>query len=323
MKILLLTTIAFGGNAAAQFDGGPNDPQLAPERAAEDQAARQQAERERAALEQARAEAELQTLRQQLERTRQELEVTARNMARQIDFSAFENGANNLYRFINDGSTNFFGGRAQLGLLVTNGDEGVRVTGVTPGTPAARAGIVVDDVIVRFNDVDLSAADEPSALLFEALEEVEPNSTAVLVIDRDGETVAVDVELASPGAFYMLNRATGADGDNRQLRNFRLVQPFSLLNDAPFGDMELVALTEGLGRYFDTDEGLLIVRAPSDDSIALEDGDVILAIGGRTPSSPEHAMRILASFEPGETIEFSIMREGRRRTVEYEVPQAG
>src|SRR5690606_18924371 len=88
---------------------------------------------------------------------------------------------------------------------------------------------------------------------------------------------------------------------------------------SPWGEMELVPMTSGLARYFGTEEGLLVVRAPSDDSIGVEDGDVILAIGGRIPSSPEHAIRILASFDPGETIEFSLMREGVRETVEYDV----
>ena len=53
----------------------------------------------------------------------------------------------------------------------------------------------------------------------------------------------------------------------------------------------------------------------------IDDGDVILSINGRTPSSPEHALRILGSYEPGETITFSIMRERQQRTVEFAVPQ--
>lgn len=80
-------------------------------------------------------------------------------------------------------------------------------------------------------------------------------------------------------------------------------------------------MSEALGRYFDTSEGLLVLSAPDDDAIDIQDGDVILSISGRTPNSPEHAIRILSSFESGETIEFSIMRDGRRDTVEYTVPE--
>lgn len=125
----------------------------------------------------------------------------------------------------------------------------------------------------------------------------------------------------------VVESAEGADQPSRGLllgnTGFNVVSPARLrsLNIAtsPWGEMELVPMTSGLARYFGTEDGLLVVRAPSDDSIGIEDGDVILAIGGRTPSSPEHAIRILASFDPGETIEFSIMREGARETIEYEV----
>ena len=36
---------------------------------------------------------------------------------------------------------------------------------------------------------------------------------------------------------------------------------------------------------------------------------MILDIGGREPTSPEHAMRILGSFEKGEPLKITIMRE--------------
>ena len=50
------------------------------------------------------------------------------------------------------------------------------------------------------------------------------------------------------------------------------------------------------------------------------DGDVILDIGGREPNSPEHALRILASFESGESLELAIMRNQDRQTLEVEFP---
>ena len=81
-------------------------------------------------------------------------------------------------------------------------------------------------------------------------------------------------------------------------------------------------MTPELGRYFGTDEGLLLVRAPEDESLGLIDGDVILEIGGRKPSSPEHAMRILGSFEPGEELELTIMRQQRRRNLSIEIKES-
>ena len=86
------------------------------------------------------------------------------------------------------------------------------------------------------------------------------------------------------------------------------------------GELELVELTADLGAYFGTTEGILVVRAPSNNRLELQDGDVLLEIGGRMPTSTWHAMRIFASFEPGEALELSIMRSQRRETIELELP---
>ena len=84
--------------------------------------------------------------------------------------------------------------------------------------------------------------------------------------------------------------------------------------------MELVKLTDRLGSYFGTDDGLLVVRAPEDDELQLEDGDVIINIDGRSPTSVSHAMRILGSYESGEELKIEIMRDKRKRKITLEVP---
>jgi len=84
----------------------------------------------------------------------------------------------------------------------------------------------------------------------------------------------------------------------------------------PLMDMELATLTPRLGRYFGSEHGVLVVRAPADGALKLEDGDVILAIDGRQPTSGSHATRILGSYQPGERVTLRVLRE--RRTIELE-----
>jgi predicted metalloprotease with PDZ domain len=85
-------------------------------------------------------------------------------------------------------------------------------------------------------------------------------------------------------------------------------------------DMELATLTPQLGRYFGSDKGVLVVRAPSDGALKLEDGDVILAIDGRAPESGSHATRILASYQPGEKITLHIVRMHKTLDVDTTLP---
>ena len=58
-------------------------------------------------------------------------------------------------------------------------------------------------------------------------------------------------------------------------REFKFVMPFV---GNSWGDMELVELNEGLGRYFGMDTGLLVINAPNSEVFKLQDGDVIQSI---------------------------------------------
>lgn len=88
----------------------------------------------------------------------------------------------------------------------------------------------------------------------------------------------------------------------------------------PIGMMKLARITPQLGRYFGTDTGVLVVRAPARGVLSLQDGDVILSIGGRTPRSSSQAARILTSYDPGQKIRLVIMREHRRINITTVMP---
>jgi hypothetical protein len=86
------------------------------------------------------------------------------------------------------------------------------------------------------------------------------------------------------------------------------------------GAMEMVELNASLGRYFGTDSGLLIVKAPEDNAYQLQDGDVLKSIDGRSPESLRHALRILNSYESGETVNLQILRDKKEKTITIKVP---
>jgi hypothetical protein len=96
---------------------------------------------------------------------------------------------------------------------------------------------------------------------------------------------------------------------------------FEFFMGSPWGGIELVKLNPDLGDYFGTREGVLVVRAPEDSSLALKGGDVILSVGERKPSSPEQAMRILRSYDAGETVTLDVLRKQKHVTVTWKVPE--
>ena len=97
--------------------------------------------------------------------------------------------------------------------------------------------------------------------------------------------------------------------------------PFFRAFGGDFADMELAALTPGLGRYFGTTDGILVVRAPKEGELKLEDGDVILSIDGRKPTSGSHATRILRSYQPGEKVSLKVMRLKKAMDLTVTLPE--
>src|SRR5947207_749777 len=65
---------------------------------------------------------------------------------------------------------------------------------------------------------------------------------------------------------------------------------------------------------------LAAVKPPADSTLPLKGGDVITSIGGRKPTNPSHAMRILHSYEKGETVSIEILRKQKRMTLSWKVP---
>ncbi len=350
LLIGLLAAGAFAGTGAlAQESGETERVRIEAERAraeaarAEAEAARAEAETvaqlaqaEAAAEQAARTEAELERARRQLQEARAELEQAARVIAVRTAPVAADRGAIVL-------AGGGAGLRARLGAVVTDARDGALVTQVLPGGNAAEAGLEVGDVIRSVNGVALIGEEgNPYQRLNEQLDGIEPGATLALVVERGGETVELDVATTAGLVSVFPDRSSRefdlrdeiADlrqvlvssvptrqSQRQSLRpNIEIVRTLGIAS-SPWGEMELVEMTEGLGRYFDTSDGLLVIRAPEGEAIGIEDGDVILSISGRTPNSPAHAIRILGSFEPEETIEFELMREGRRETMEYVVPE--
>ena len=205
-------------------------------------------------------------------------------------------------------------GRAIIGVqLDPSGDkQGARVLEVSPGGPAAEAGIRPGDVIVAVNGTAVTGEDA-SRQVVKIIRDVKPDSKVNVRVLRDGKTRDLTVT-ARPRPDFM-----AFEGAFPDLPAIRSVKP--LFMQGPLSNMELATLTPQLGRYFGTDKGVLVVRAPPDGVLKLEDGDVILAIDGREPTSGSHATRILGSYQPGEKITLRIVRERKTVDLQTTVPE--
>ena len=313
-KILLPTMAAllFAGQAAAQTDESAEQRHAVEVREVE---VRRIREREKE-VERRMYDAE----RRMAEAARQIAVLTAERLP-QLE------GYLQRFEFRNDG-------QPRLGVTI-GGDqdgpvEGVSIVGVTPGSAADDAGLRAGDIITSVNGESLSAAasEESTTRLLDFMRGVEAGDTLDLEYLRDGKVGQVEVEPRPVEAriiqFLGDGHRFGMSGaPNVHVMPGDVGAPHGLAfhwTSHGWGDMELVELNEGLGRYFGTDSGLLVVSAPESSALQLEDGDVIQKIDGRTPSSVRHALRILSSYQAGESLKLEIMRDKKRRTLDVAIP---
>lgn len=200
-------------------------------------------------------------------------------------------------------------GRVIVGVQIDphGGKDGARVIGVSPGGPAAEAGIRAGDLIVNVNGEDMAGPDAPHRVV-KIMRDVKPDNKLVVRVLRDGDNSA---------RVFSITPREGPDviafeGEIPEIPT----PPRAFMVDGPLSNMEFATLTPGLGKYFGTDKGILVLRAPREGQLKLQDGDVILAIDGREPTSGSHAARILSSYQPGEKINIRIVRE--RKTVDVQ-----
>lgn len=250
---------------------------------------------------------------------------------------------------------------ARLGISLGNWADGpvkgLSVLSVSPGGPAEQAGLRVGNLLTSIDGESLASESGEQAYekLRGILAETEPGNEVTIGYLDDGSNEQAQVKteawtqivagrsLTVPRRFgerseswarRLANSFSGGnvdvevdvdDGGGRA-RTVRVRRgPADLLSFSDMawrlGGLQVAELTPTLGEYFGVEEGLLVVRAPENVDIGLEDGDVIRKIGGRTFRDARQATRILRSYEPGEEVELEVTRHKRSRTVRFELPE--
>lgn len=236
--------------------------------------------------------------------------------------------------------------RARLGIKVNlrareTDSIGAYVDAVTPGGPADVAGIRSGDVITRLDGKSVlagGAAEDrigdrqslPGLRLIELAAKLEPGDTVPVEYRRgkDRRTASLvtasepDIVARDGDRFAFAFRGPRAVAGARVVPSPELMERLEVdgphwqfFSGSPLGRLELAPLNSDLGRYFGTEEGVLVISVPKDSALGLKGGDVVLRVDGRKPSSPSHLLRILRSYEAGETFKLDIMRDRRKETV--------
>jgi len=92
------------------------------------------------------------------------------------------------------------------------------------------------------------------------------------------------------------------------------------LRSAPWFGLNLAPLNPGLGSYFGTDRGALVLSRDGKQFPELQPGDVITAVGSQTVARPEDATRALRDASKDQSIALALRRHGKPVTLTVKVP---
>lgn len=242
--------------------------------------------------------------------------------------------------------------RGMFGMALTGTSKGLRVDAVTPGGPAERAGIKAGDTITRIDGKPAGTRGEST------LWHAEAGNPIALTVDRDGKVhelhvtperlqrsdwqdIARQAELAADRATAQVRspefqRKIEQSIDEAMKSAAIAMQNASVAREAaieagehanrwvirmsPWFGLNLAPLNPGLGSYFGTDSGALVLSRDDKQFPELQPGDVITAVGGQSVARPEDAARALRDASKDKSVAVALRRHGKPVRLTMKVP---
>ena len=202
---------------------------------------------------------------------------------------------------------------------------GAFVIRVTEGGPAAKAGLMANDLVVEFDGEQVRSARHLVRLVRETAAGRSVKATLVRdkarrnveLVPTDSSSIVVD----GAAIQRQVERAT------RDLPRFRLdLDPDDL--SRPFGSrqrlgVQLLPLSDQLASYFGVKDGVLVASVEANSPAAqagLKAGDVITAVNSRTVDDPRD---VADEVSRGETaLSLTVMRDKTEVAIKATVPES-
>lgn len=203
--------------------------------------------------------------------------------------------------------------------------RGVIVQDVEPDSPAAKAGLKKNDVIIRYDDQSV----EGTVQFRRMVRETPAGRTIPVVISRDGKTETISVELADRSAFYEKKLRGKMDDFGKPFVfstpnfDFNVGSPeiFSMMDArTPILGVNAEDITGQLGSYFGAPNGsgVLIREVRTDTPAAkagLKAGDVIIKVDDKPVSMLSELREQLRDKSDAKTVNLTVLRKGSEMTL--------
>ncbi|MEJ7736003.1 MAG: PDZ domain-containing protein [Chitinophagaceae bacterium] len=203
--------------------------------------------------------------------------------------------------------------KAMLGVVTQKDDNGAKISSVSKGSAAEKAGLKEGDVITRLNDADIKAPED----LIKAVDSYKPDEKVTLTYKRDKKEQKTSVTLG---------KRTGAYG--QELFEFNKDFDFNLATPGRDGfNMNLNAGNPRLGiRAQDTDDGKGVKVLDVDDGsnagkAGIKEGDIIMEFDGQAVNNASELVRGAKEAREKSSVKVKLQRNGKSQEVEIKVPK--
>jgi serine protease Do len=210
-------------------------------------------------------------------------------------------------------------------------DRGALVEGVVDGSPADKAGLKEQDVIVSLGGDKIDDSDQLRA----AISDHQPGDEVDLVVLRNGREKSLKIELGSSDDLAEDIERTYQKAFEIEIPEPGDVQTYSFSIPSfnrPRMGVQIAELTEQLGDFFGVKGGKgaliteVVEQSPAQKA-GLKAGDVIVRIGDEKIDGTSDVYRALEDRERGDKVNVEVVRnqgrESHTATVELEGPQKG
>ena len=194
-------------------------------------------------------------------------------------------------------------------------ESGALVRSVVDDSPADKAGLKEDDVIVEFNGTKIKDSDD----LVGAVHDAKPDASADIVVVRADDRKTL--------------KATLGEMPDRELRTMVIpprtplpphTERFEIFGGSGGYGLVLSTLNRQLAEYFGApnNHGVLVEevnRKSPAEKAGFKAGDVIIKIGSETVENTDDVYSALEDFKKGDKATFDVIRKGTRTSIALEI----
>ncbi|MDB5229284.1 MAG: hypothetical protein JWN76_89 [Chitinophagaceae bacterium] len=201
--------------------------------------------------------------------------------------------------------------RAFLGVTTEKAEGGAKITEISKGSAAEKAGLKKDDIITKIGSAKIESSED----LYEAVSKYKPEEKVTISYKRDGREATVNAVLGSNNSFSFdnLHMTPSLDLNNDFNGNFNNNFVF---RGRPRLGMQVQETDNSAGiKVLDVDEN------SAADKAGIKENDIITSVNGKEVNKLEDIRELVRDIKEGDALKITYKRDNKTENTEIKFPK--